>query len=490
MDVPENADVRRGGRRKSPPTQDVSPNLARRIQHVSLSGSRGKRAMATADQMRPPKLNPDSPIPPRNDDPARPRKFTRSESHPEFTYDNGITSSQALGHIAPSPKRLSLRVGDLSEISGPPPVVPPSMKRINEFRLALDQVVAAQAILRTYRARKLYAQLLRNEEQRYQVARELLTTERTYAEGLADLQRGFLEPLTALESILPELSKLTAEVQVIRSYSSVVLAALESRLEEWTFTAQLGDLFLQVADFMKAYTQYIQTYNKLRRSLTTNRQSTQLSGLLDACAASVGNKTIGSFLIMPVQRLPRYEMLLKDILKHTWVDHPDYEDLQQAVGIINGIATFVNERKREEENFSKMADVQRRMVGKKTPDLVQPHRKWMKEGELLELEQGGKEVERYLFLFTDMLLCANQKGQVNFKKLAQTIRYNNQWCLDVEDLKVDLHADGVTFRMMSLGELRMLRAASPEERDAWLSAIAQVKRIIVEKKQALQDIPQ
>lgn len=128
---------------------------------------------------------------------------------------------------------------------------------------------------------------MKNEVKRHQVAEEVLCTERTYASGLEELQRCFLTPLTALESILPELSKLTAEVQVIRSYSTVVLQELERRLLDWTFTSQLGDLFLQVADFMKAYTQYIQTYNKFRRTLSANRQSTQLSGLLDVSFPSV-----------------------------------------------------------------------------------------------------------------------------------------------------------------------------------------------------------
>jgi len=428
--------------------------------------------MATADQMRPPKLNPDSPIPPRNDDPARPRKFTRSESHPEFTYDNGITSSQALGHIAPSPKRLSLRVGDLSEISGPPPVVPPSMKRINEFRLALDQVVAAQAILRTYRARKLYAQLLRNEEQRYQVARELLTTERTYAEGLADLQRGFLEPLTALESILPELSKLTAEVQVIRSYSSVVLAALESRLEEWTFTAQLGDLFLQVADFMKAYTQYIQTYNKLRRSLTTNRQSTQLSGLLDACAASVGNKTIGSFLIMPVQRLPRYQMLLQTLMKYTPQHHVDYTTLSLAFQKILDITAYLDEREQEYENVSKVLAVQDKCSG--VQNLALPHRKFVKEGSFTEWRGGNKKM-RYGFLFNDLLLVTKISKDGKRYTVLMKVLVSSIVLVDMQSKGAMEHALGFHVKTSESLTKLTISFSSEEEKEAWKSTICRLQ---------------
>lgn len=75
-------------------------------------------------------------------------------------------------------------------------------------------------------------------------------------------------------------------------------------------------------------------------------------------------KQIESFLIMPVQRLPRIEMLLKDLLKHTDENHPDYFELSKAFEGISELTAFVNEKKREAENFEKMAAVQRKM-GKK-----------------------------------------------------------------------------------------------------------------------------
>jgi hypothetical protein len=35
-----------------------------------------------------------------------------------------------------------------------------------------------------------------------------------------------------------------------------------------------------------------------------------------------------SFLVKPVQRLPKYVLLYKDLLKHTDKDHPDYENIK------------------------------------------------------------------------------------------------------------------------------------------------------------------
>lgn len=40
--------------------------------------------------------------------------------------------------------------------------------------------------------------------------------------------------------------------------------------------------------------------------------------------------TIESLLITPIQRLPRYQLLIEDLWKHTMPDHPDFNDLAAA----------------------------------------------------------------------------------------------------------------------------------------------------------------
>jgi hypothetical protein len=42
------------------------------------------------------------------------------------------------------------------------------------------------------------------------------------------------------------------------------------------------------------------------------------------------NMNLESFLVKPIQRLPKYELIFKDLLKKTNTDHPDYENIKQA----------------------------------------------------------------------------------------------------------------------------------------------------------------
>jgi hypothetical protein len=40
---------------------------------------------------------------------------------------------------------------------------------------------------------------------------------------------------------------------------------------------------------------------------------------------------LDDFLVKPVQRLPKYVLLLKDLFKHTEVDHPDYSLIKETL---------------------------------------------------------------------------------------------------------------------------------------------------------------
>jgi hypothetical protein len=49
-----------------------------------------------------------------------------------------------------------------------------------------------------------------------------------------------------------------------------------------------------------------------------------------------------SLLIAPVQRVPRYRLLLKEMLKHTTPAHVDYEPIQQALDVVEYLCDSIN----------------------------------------------------------------------------------------------------------------------------------------------------
>lgn len=70
-----------------------------------------------------------------------------------------------------------------------------------------------------------------------------------------------------------------------------------------------------------------------------------------------------SFLIKPIQRICKYPLLLKELLKHTPDDHPDYEYLSKSCQSIEEIVKKINERKREKDNSFKINEIAENLIG-------------------------------------------------------------------------------------------------------------------------------
>jgi Rho guanine nucleotide exchange factor 4 len=57
--------------------------------------------------------------------------------------------------------------------------------------------------------------------------------------------------------------------------------------------------------------------------------------------------------------------LLKDLAKHTWPEHVDYENLQKALNAMENVAEYINERAKESDGINKMAELEKRFTNKK-----------------------------------------------------------------------------------------------------------------------------
>jgi hypothetical protein len=71
-------------------------------------------------------------------------------------------------------------------------------------------------------------------------------------------------------------------------------------------------------------------------------------------------RTLDSLLLEPIQRVPRYELLLKDLLKHTPEDHVDYYAVNDALVLVQKIALDCNENIRRAENELRLFAISKR----------------------------------------------------------------------------------------------------------------------------------
>eukprot|EP01089_Gocevia_fonbrunei_P019349 TRINITY_DN6831_c0_g2_i1.p1 TRINITY_DN6831_c0_g2~~TRINITY_DN6831_c0_g2_i1.p1 ORF type:complete len:189 (+),score=30.88 TRINITY_DN6831_c0_g2_i1:37-603(+) len=116
-----------------------------------------------------------------------------------------------------------------------------------------------------------------------------------------------------------------------------------------------------------------------------------------------------ALLIQPVQRIPRYQLLLADLHKNTPENHPDYVNLGRAVVEITRITTSVNEQMDKHENFLKLTKIQKSFVGN-IKTIVTPHRSFVREGALTKICRKVPK-KRWFWLFSDSIAYGSIVGE-------------------------------------------------------------------------------
>lgn len=146
-------------------------------------------------------------------------------------------------------------------------------------------------------------------------------------------------------------------------------------------TPCIGTVMKSMSPFFKMYTEYVNNYdtaNDLYMKLKEKKKG--FAQFLDKQYANpqCAGLDLPSFLIQPVQRIPRYRLLLQDIVKNTPEDHIDYKNLSFALTTILDVAQLVNDRKKESEAQSMLKELNEKLRGMASI-VIQPHRKIVKK---------------------------------------------------------------------------------------------------------------
>ena len=264
----------------------------------------------------------------------------------------------------------------------------------------------------------------------YKIAHEMLTTEQSYVDSLKLIEDLFIEHLNSARASKKEIIPLDTQSLIFGNASQLyalhgginsgsahgVLAQLEEKLELDEATNKdgsgVGVVLRDVAPYMKAvYSAYTQTFDNATSTLSElNQKNAAWNAMLQTCHADPRCKklTLSAFLLEPVQRIPRYKMLLEDYVKRRLPDHPDYGPANEALATISKVAADVNSSITESENMLKMLEIQSKLPSNALTPAVLPSRKLLKEGELQKMCRKGPQ-PRLVYLFSDCLLyCSTE----------------------------------------------------------------------------------
>jgi hypothetical protein len=199
----------------------------------------------------------------------------------------------------------------------------------------------------------------------------------------------------------------------------VLLKDTEARLKTWGPQQCLGDIFLNICKFLKVYTQFIRDYGQIMTTVATAlKQNKKFEQFCKAAERETKGYPLDSYLILPVQRIPRYILLLNELKKHTWEDHKDYKNIVDAWTQVQEVAQYVNQKKKESEDLSKVLEIESKIEGEMKRELVEAHRKFVSQVDVKAVKDKKKKVDRTLLIFNDLLLVTKASGD-NFKLVAE-----------------------------------------------------------------------
>lgn len=332
-------------------------------------------------------------------------------------------------------------------------------------------------------AKQKAIQEAKREKRRRKIINEIFETEKTYLNHLDLIHRHFDFPLR-YACIIPESvhAKLFSNVEQIQQ----VNIKLFEQMEQTT----IGQAFLYLGPFLKLYSMYANNHSQ---ALTTLQEWLQKSSEFadfiqkQESLSDVNGLKLNALLITPVQRVPRYKLLLDDLLSQTLTNHHDYYSLQDATKQVSHIACHINEHIRQHENFQKMLSIQKSLGT--APKILSPGREFIKEGTLKKVARkgGGKSHDRMFFLFSDMLLYGKPK-------LLDTANSYNCSCVlplrhcSVQRLFINnkkLEGGGM-FQITCKEEILVLYSLDPDDVSSWVDALESAIRKLSENRSTLR----
>uniref|UniRef100_A0A4W4HN14 Rho guanine nucleotide exchange factor 17 n=1 Tax=Electrophorus electricus TaxID=8005 RepID=A0A4W4HN14_ELEEL len=307
------------------------------------------------------------------------------------------------------------------------------------------------------------------QDMRRHVIMTLLDTERSYVDSLRTLIQGYMKPLKQAETSPlcdPSLvDEMFYQIPEILEHHEHFLEQVLTCVSDWHDRQTVGHLLLQ--SFSKEvlaniYSAYIDNFMNAKDAVRVAKEAKPafMKFLEQSMRENKEKQALGDLMIKPVQRIPRYELLVKDLLKHTPEDHPDHPFLLDAQKNIKRLAERINKGRRNAEEVERetrvMQEIEAHIEG--VEHILHPQRKFLRQEMVMEAKTVGGKKDRSLFLFSDLLICTTLKrksgslrrSSMSLYSAASVIdtssKYKFLWKLPLEDIELVKGANQATNR--------------------------------------------
>ncbi|XP_023674460.2 guanine nucleotide exchange factor VAV2-like isoform X4 [Paramormyrops kingsleyae] len=237
---------------------------------------------------------------------------------------------------------------------------------------------------------------------------EIRETEAKYYKTLEDIEKNYMIPLKQvlspqdMEAIFVNLEDvIKVHFSLLRTIETNILAGGNG----------LGQIFLDFKERLLIYGQYcshMENAQKTLDELIATREDVRVK--VEECTMKVqeGKFKLQDLLVVPMQRVLKYHLLLKELLSHS-ADRPERQQLKEALEAMQDLAMYINEVKRDNETLKKISEFQSSIENLQVK--LEEYGRPKIDGELKVCSVVNRtKQDRYIFLFDKVVIVCKRRG--------------------------------------------------------------------------------
>lgn len=242
--------------------------------------------------------------------------------------------------------------------------------------------------------------------------KELHDTEKNYVDALSMIHLKFNKPLKDIIS-KADRDVIFAHIEKLLEIHQKFQAELQSACISGK--PKIGEVFVKYKKSLLLYGNYCSDMPKAQERLEeVTRKNENIRTQIELCEqrANDGKFKLRDLLHVPMQRVLKYHLLLRELIKQSGKQAEDKDSLEQGLEAMMDLSLYVNEVKRDNETLQLIEEIQSSIGDLQMPanTTLKDYGRLQKDGELKVKNHTDNKIRiRYIFLFDKVMLMCKAK---------------------------------------------------------------------------------